>query len=91
MADLDKPPVVRERLPLPPRALGPEHDPLYRDAVLLTLYDRERLHVPMDEDFRRALWQLRGYGLVAWNEATSQPAAVLTGLGWDLAGKLARR
>jgi hypothetical protein len=82
---------LKVRRPLRLDLLDASTDPLYREAVLLTLYDPSRPRVPTgDQDFANALWRLRGDGLVDWNETTGQPAPVLSGLGWTLAERLAR-
>jgi hypothetical protein len=70
--------------------LSDADDPVYRDAVLVSLLDVDHPRVPVDEDFIRALWHLRGHGLVEWNENEGHPISLLTDEGRVLAEKLAR-
>lgn len=62
-------------------------DPVYRDAVLVTLLHPDRPVVPDDADFAHALWWLRKDGLVDFGRVA--PTRELTPAGRALAERLA--
>lgn len=65
------------------------YDPVYLDAVLVTLLDPAHPRVPEDADFGQALWMLRARDLVGWIEDFGCPSDELTPAGRALAERLA--